>query len=73
MAGDAKMCAERDMALLRERAARVAAFKGRVQVAGMTRPSRSPEERAFLERQGVALPFKEVGTPAKRRRGPLAP
>lgn len=73
MAGNAKMNAERDMAQLRERAARVAAFKERVQVAGMTRPSRAPEERAFLEQQGVALPFKEVGTPAKRRRGPLAP
>jgi hypothetical protein len=73
MAGDAKMNAERDMALLRERAARVAAFKARVHVARMTRPCRSPEERAFLERQGVALPFKEVGAPTKRRRGRSAP
>lgn len=73
MAGDAKMNAERDMALLRERAARVAAFKARVQVAGMTRPSRAPEERAFLERQGVVLSFVEVETLAKRRRGPSAP
>ncbi len=67
MAADAKKYAERDMALLRERAARVAAFKARVQVVGMTRPSRAPEERAFFERQGVALPFVEVGTPANRR------
>lgn len=62
---------DRDLALLRERATRVAAFKARVQTAGMTRPSRAPEERAFLERRGVVLPFIERGVPTLRgRRSP---
>ena len=60
---------ERDLALLRERAALVAAFKARVDTAGMTRPSRAPDELAFLEQQGVALPFGERGSAASRRRG----
>ncbi len=66
----ANTIAERDLALLRERAALVAAFKARVKTAGMTRPSRAPEERAFLEREGVALPFIERGAPTPRGRRP---
>ena len=46
-------------ALLLQRAKAVAAFKARVDTAGMTRPVRAAEERAFLESVGVASVFVE--------------
>lgn len=66
MAENTSMPNKRDMELLRERAARVAAFKARVQTDGMTRPSRTPEERAFLEQAGVVFPFIETGVAVSR-------
>jgi len=63
MAANTERGNERDMALLQQRAAAVAAFKTRVNVEGMTRPSRSPVERAFLEELGASMPFRESGTP----------
>jgi len=53
----------RDLALLAQRAVAVAAFKTRVQVDGMTRPARSPVERALLEGIGAASPFLERDAP----------
>lgn len=44
---------------LRQRAAAVAAFKSRVDTRGMTRPARSPEERAFLKSVGAEGVFLE--------------
>ena len=67
MAAKAERGTERDMALLRQRAAAVAAFKARVQVDGMTRPSRSPVERAFLVGIGASMPFRESDTPFQAR------
>jgi hypothetical protein len=67
MAANAERGTVRDMALLQQRAAAVAAFKARIQVDGMTRPSRSAIERAFLVGIGVSMPFRESGTPFQVR------
>lgn len=67
MAANTERGNERDMALLQQRAAAVAAFKTRVNVEGMTRPSRSLVEREFLEEIGASLPFREIGTPSRTR------
>ena len=45
--------------LLQRRALAVAAFKARVDTAGMTRPVRAAEERAFLESVGAESVFLE--------------
>jgi hypothetical protein len=63
MTVNAKQMAEREVLL--QRAAAVAAFKSRVQVAGMTRPKRSVEERTFLVRIGASMPFRETDEPLK--------
>ncbi len=47
-----------------ERMRRIEELKARIDVTGMTRPMRDPEERAFLERTGQSLgPFREVRIP----------
>lgn len=47
-----------------ERMRRIEKLKARIDVTGMTRPFRDPEERAFLERTGQGLgPFREVPIP----------
>ncbi len=66
MAVKANQDAEREIVLL-QRAAAVAAFKSRIQVAGMTRPRRSVEERAFLVSIGASMPFRETDEPLKGR------
>jgi hypothetical protein len=38
-------------------------------LSGMTRPPRDPEERAFLERTGQAGPFREASDPAESEFG----
>lgn len=58
---------DRDRALLLQRAAAVMAFKRGVNTEGMTRPARSPEERAFLEQIGAPLPFRETDSPFRAR------
>lgn len=45
--------------LLQKRAVAVVAFKARVNTAGMTRPKRADEERAFLESIGAVGVFLE--------------
>gem|GEM_PF-6586753 len=54
---------DRDRALLLQRAQAVMAFKDGVDTTGMTRPARSPEERAYLESIGFQTPFIETGAP----------
>ena len=66
MAENTRMTNRRDMELLRAAAAQVAAFKARVQTDGMTRPGRTPEERALLEQAGVVFPFIETGVAVSR-------
>lgn len=46
-------------ALWAERAERVRRFQARVDPAGMTRPPRDPDERAFLAARGLLGPFTE--------------
>ena len=52
----------------RERAARVRRSLARTSPAGMTRPPRDPDERAYLEGRGERGPFREA---SPRRAGPL--
>ncbi len=72
MATNAERVTERDMALLLQRAVAVAAFKKRIQIDGMTRPSRSPIERALLLEVGASMPFRESGTPSGSANQPLS-
>lgn len=37
-------------------------MRNRIEPRGMTRPARSPEERAWLEERGETSPFSEVGS-----------
>jgi len=67
MAANTERGNERDMALLRQRAATATAFKTRVNLEGMTRPRRSPVKRAFLEEIGASMPFRESGTSSRTR------
>lgn len=67
MATNAEKAIQRDMQLLEQRAAAVAAFKKRVNTEGMTRPARSPVERAFLESIGAPMPFRETDLPRGSR------
>lgn len=46
-----------------ERLERVRRSQARTDVAGMTRPPRDPDERAFLKRTGQAGPFREAPEP----------
>jgi hypothetical protein len=52
-----------------ERLARVRRSQARMDLSGMTRPPRDPEERAFLERTGQAGPFREASDPAESEFG----
>ena len=44
----------------------VAAVRARTDPTGMTRPSRDPDERAFLVERGLQGPFIEVDDPSWR-------
>jgi hypothetical protein len=45
------------------RARRVAAVRARIEVGGLTRPARDPDERAWLAERGALGPFVEVPHP----------
>lgn len=67
MAANIESGIARDLVLRQKRAAAVAAFKTRVQVDGVTRPIRSPVERAFLKEIGASMLFRESSTPSRAR------
>jgi hypothetical protein len=46
-----------------------AGLQARMDLSGMTRPPRDPEERAFLERTGQAGPFREASDPEESEFG----
>lgn len=52
--------------LLQQRAEAVAVFKARVDPAGMTRPARADEERAFLKSIGARSVFTEIPDALRR-------
>lgn len=52
--------------LLQQRAEAVAAFKARADTAGMTRPARADEERAFLKSIGAHSVFTELPDALRR-------
>jgi hypothetical protein len=64
---------EEDLAALREtwrrRRAAAKAVRNRIDPRGMTRPARSPEERAWLRQRGVEEPFTEVEQEGKAFEG----
>jgi len=68
---------EEDLAILRRmwerRRAAAEPMRRRIDTRGMTRPPRSPEERAWLEEHGGTGPFVEVQPDADDSTAPGSP